>query len=177
MIAVFGRKDLGTGILRNMTDGGEGSSGTIVSEETCLLISERRRGKGTGSRPDDWKKNISNGHTQRSPEEIEASNKKRQETRVSRGIVKRKRVKIRKQRSADIGMKISSALKGKPKSPSHIEAMRVAGRNKIFTPEHRRNLSKVNLGKRWYVNEHGERAFSDEHPGAGWTPGMKWKAG
>ena len=40
MIDVFGRKDLGTGILYNMTDGGEGASGNIHSEETKRKISE-----------------------------------------------------------------------------------------------------------------------------------------
>ena len=49
MIAVFGRKDLGTGILRNKTDGGEGSSGAVVGEETRRKQSERRKGKNNSN--------------------------------------------------------------------------------------------------------------------------------
>jgi hypothetical protein len=40
MIAVFGRKDLGTGILRNMTNGGDGISGYCHTEETKKRISK-----------------------------------------------------------------------------------------------------------------------------------------
>ena len=45
MIAVFGRKDLGTGILHNKTDGGDGTSGWIPSEETKKKISEKATGR------------------------------------------------------------------------------------------------------------------------------------
>jgi hypothetical protein len=48
----YGRKDIGTGILRNMTDGGEGAAGIIpwnlnvsLSEETKQKISQSRLGK------------------------------------------------------------------------------------------------------------------------------------
>lgn len=41
----FGRKDNGTGILRNMTDGGEGSSGVIVSDETRKKLSIAGKGR------------------------------------------------------------------------------------------------------------------------------------
>ncbi len=40
MISVFGRRDLGTGILRNKTNGGEGGSGMVLSEETRRKIAE-----------------------------------------------------------------------------------------------------------------------------------------
>ena len=45
MIFIFGRKDLGTGLLRNKTNGGEGSSGVVISEETKRKLSEVHKGR------------------------------------------------------------------------------------------------------------------------------------
>jgi group I intron endonuclease len=45
MIAVLGRKNLGTGILRNLTNGGEGASGHVKSKEAKKKISEANTGK------------------------------------------------------------------------------------------------------------------------------------
>ena len=50
LIDLFGRKDLGTGCLRNMTDGGEGRAGAIASEETRRKQSAAKKGK-----PSPWK--------------------------------------------------------------------------------------------------------------------------
>jgi len=46
MIAWYGRKDLGTGILRNKTDGGEGASGVSMTNETRkkMSIAAKKRG-------------------------------------------------------------------------------------------------------------------------------------
>jgi hypothetical protein len=48
LIQKYGRKDKGTGILRNKTDGGDGPSGRVVSDETKAKQSIGRTGKGTG---------------------------------------------------------------------------------------------------------------------------------
>jgi len=42
-IALYGRVDLGTGILRNLTNGGEGVTGRIVSEEVKERIADAQR--------------------------------------------------------------------------------------------------------------------------------------
>ena len=45
LIAKYGRKDLGTGILRNMTDGGDGSAGRVATKEMKDKLSKLNLGK------------------------------------------------------------------------------------------------------------------------------------
>jgi len=52
----YGRKDLGTGILRNRTDGGDGVSGIKLSDETKQKMSQARIGK---PRSEEIKKKLS----------------------------------------------------------------------------------------------------------------------
>ena len=72
-IAWYGRKDTSTGILRNRTEGGDGSTGLILSEEVKKSISQ----KLTGRKP-----------TKETRDKISKANTGRQRTLESRNKVK-----------------------------------------------------------------------------------------
>lgn len=134
-IDLYGRVNTGTGILRNRTDGGDGPSGMIMSEETRRKMSEQRRGEKHPlwgkPRPDSVKQKIS------------AANSGTNSARYGVPL------------SQEVKDKISQANTGKPKSQSHREKLATANcryKYLIFSPDGEEFVIN-NLNK--FCKEHG----------------------
>ena len=163
MIDVFGRKDLGTGILHNRTDGGDGASGTVISEETRKKLSEESKGE----------KNNFYGKTH-----SEETKRKQSEVKIGKTHSEESKRKISEANkghnvSEETKKKLSEANKGK----THSEETRIkigeVQKGKILSEEHKRKLSEANKGKKWWNDGCGNRKMMIECPGDGWKPGMK----
>ncbi len=160
MIAVFGRKDLGTGILHNRTNGGEGASGAITSEEVKKKQSEAKKGKNN---PFCGKK-----HTPETRKKISDAIKGENNPQYGKSL------------SEETRKKLSAAMKGKIQSKEtrtkRSESMK--GENnpqygKSLSEETRRKMSEAIKGKKWWNDGCENTKLSLECPGDGWVPGRK----
>jgi len=119
MIAVLGRKDLGTGILRNLTDGGEGAQN--LSPETRQKISEANLGRPLS---EEHKARIS-----------EAARNMSDETKV-------KIAEASRNRSPETRAKLSAAGKARRLTPEHRAKIAEAARNASSEVKLRKVASK-----------------------------------
>jgi hypothetical protein len=120
MIALYGRKDIGTGILWNFSDGGEGASGVVFSEKRKRQLSEARKGKKKPPRSEEHRQNLG-----RARKGMKLPNEWRE--KIREGMKKAIR-------PADIGKRISEGKRGGTRPPC--------------TEETRRKLSEANKGRK-----------------------------
>jgi len=130
MIQWYGRKDLNTGILLNQTDGGDGTSGCLQSEENKRKQSERMKGI---PKTETAKKKMSDAK-----KGIPCSEKlKRINSLVHSGKIV----------SSEIRSRISNSHKNLPKSDQHRLNISKSKKGCIQSLATREGASKANKGK------------------------------
>jgi len=159
MIAVFGRKDLGTGILHNLTDGGDGASGYVFSEETRKKMRERTPSEETRKKMSEARRGEKNHNYGKI--HSEETRRKMSESQIGKTL------------SKEHIDKIIEGLKGRPVSEETRRKMSETRKGKILSKETRRKMSEARKGRKWWNDGCGNCKRMVECPGDGWRLGRK----
>jgi hypothetical protein len=125
-IRLWGRKDNGTGILRNMTDGGEGASGIVLTPEARKNRSEGLRGR--------W-------YSEETRRKIGEANRGRHTSPETRRKMSEARIGMRF--SDEHRRKMSETARANPATMERCRKMIAGNKDRVFTPETRRKISEA----------------------------------
>ena len=174
MIAVFGRRDLGTGILHNRTNGGEGASGTVVSNKTRKKLSEANKNPSEETRrkmSESHKGKTLSKESKRKMSEASKGKTHSEETKIKMSEARKGR--SRPPHSEETKRKLSEANKGKKQSEEHRRKNSEANKGRTHSEETKRKMSEAQKGRKWWNDGCGNCKMMIECPGDGWIPGMK----
>ena len=169
MIAVLGRIDLGTGILHNRTDGGDGVSGYIPSEETRKKISVATKGKNHPM----YGKTLSNETKRKISEKTRGKKIKpfTEEHRRKLSVASKNLSEETRKKLSDVNRGENNPNYGKTASEETKRKMSEAHKNP--SEETRRKMSGASKDTKWWNDGCGNRKRMVECPGDGWKPGRK----
>lgn len=137
-IATHGRINNRTGILANLTDGGEGNSGWVPSEETRAKIGAVHAGKTLSAEHRALLLDVVSNPSQDTRAKMSAAHLGRKHTDATKAKMRA----INSNRSPETRAKLSAALKGIPKSAEHKAKISDMASNR--SEEHRAKLSAAN---------------------------------
>jgi hypothetical protein len=168
MIAVLGRKDLGTGILRNLTNGGEGTPGRVKSPKEREKLRQANTGKVM---PNEVKQKISKTKTGVPVHSEEEKEKRRLRFTEDNPNASGNSVRGKKIWNNGVTNCCSETCPG----DGWILGRLGGGFHGNHTKENCKKFSEDRKKRRHWVNEGGKTKFQETCPGEGWIPGRKWR--
>jgi hypothetical protein len=159
MIAILGRKDKGTGILRNLTDGGEGISGYSHREETKRRIGESNSRKKCSAKVREKISNSVKGFSWYNNGEVSVQAREHPGNGWVKGRLK------------DWGNPTNKGMKWYYRGEEvKLFSSDPGGGWQRGRPNAASPKNHTNKGKKWYNNGQQNRMFVDAPEG--WLPGM-----
>jgi hypothetical protein len=138
-ISLYGRINISTGILRNLTDGGEGASGAKRSEEAVAKLCARMNSADHPFRG----KNHSEETRRKMSENRRGSNNPRWNKPVSDEVREKiSKANTGKKRSSDVKESISLALTGHKHSEETRQKIAEGNRGRVHSKASRQKMSK-----------------------------------